>query len=536
MKCSLSACCLLFVVLLGVSACPGGGDEPPSESAARSIIYRGNGGEPGSLDPALAEDVHAFNILTDLYEGLVAESATGELIPGAAESWEISEDGLIYTFTLRDGARWSNGDAVTSQDFVRAFRRVANPTTASVYGFLLEPILHFTEVQNGDLPADKLAVSAVDDLVFEIRLRGPAPHMLAVLAMPVAFPVHGSPVTHGRFSDPGLFVGNGAYRLISHTVGHPTRLQRNSMYWDADSVVVEEINFLPIVDPGTEFNMYRAGELDITNTVPLESVRSLKETMPDQLRIAPSLALYYLAFDLTEPPFDNRLLRKALNMAIDREQLVSLIGRGERAAFGVVPPGITGHVGSRFSWRSMPDGERVRQARILYEESGYTSEMPLAIKYTYDAGDIHEKVALVVTSMWRDVLGIETTLDKREWQYFLETRNRRSDWQLMHFAWAGDYNHASTFTNIFRSADPQNLPNYRNPEYDRLLIQAASGTGSPSPDALMTEAESVLLEDYPIAPLYFYVSKHLIRPEIGGFEPNALDRHPSKYLFLKKDP
>ena len=532
---SMSGTLHLLLMFLAIAAGCDGGAEPKSPSASTSVIYRGNGGDPGSLDPALSEDIHAFNILTDLYEGLVAESATGELVPGVAESWTISDDGLTYTFHFRNDARWSNDDPVTPHDFVDAFRRVADPKTASVYGFLFEPILHFTEAQNASLPVDQLAISAVGESILEIQLREPTPHMLAVLAMPVAFPVHESVVDHGGFSNPDFFVGNGAYALKGHSIGGPTELHKAPTYWDAGAVAVDRIVYLPIVDPGREFNMYRAGGLDITNTVPTEHVQSLRETTPGQLRIAPSLAVYYLAFDLTEPPLDNGRLRQALSMAIDRDQLVSLVGRGEQAAYGVVPPGIGGHVGSRFPWRDMPDGERLRQARVLYEEAGYSAEAPLSIKYTYDTGDIHEKVALAVASMWRDALGVEVSLEKKEWQYFLETRNRKSDWQIMRFAWFGDYNHASTFTNIFRSDDPQNLSDYRNPEYDRLLVSAASETDAARRADLMAQAESVLLEDYPIAPLYFFVSKHLVRPGIIGFENNALDRHPSKYLAIAGD-
>ena len=478
---------LVAVVILG-TGCQNGTDSiPPAESS--TVIYRGNGGEPGSLDPALADDIHAFNILTDLYEGLVAESATGDLVPGVAKSWTISSDGLIYTFNLRENARWSNGDPVTSHDFVRAFRRVADPATASVYGFLLEPVLNFAEVQDGSLSPDELGVQAVDDLVLEIRLHEPAPQLLAVLAMPVAFPVHASRTAAGSFSDAERFVGNGAYTLSSHSMGGPTKLRSSSTYWDAASVAVDEIVYLPIVNPVTELNMYRAGEIDITHNIPSEQLKSLREATPGHVRIAPSLALYYLAFDLTEPPLDDARLRKALSMAIDRETLVALIGRGEQAAYGIVPGGISGHVGSSFSWRNLPDDERQRRARELYREAGYSKETPLTIKYVYDTEDIHEKVALAVSSMWRDVLGIEVTLEKREWQFFLETRDRRSDWDVMRFAWFGDYNHASTFTNIFRSNDPQNLSRYRNPDYDRLLAAAASGSDATRRAELMTEAE-----------------------------------------------
>ena len=517
------ATCRLLPLLTFLALLVGcdGGSESGTADAAPSAIVRGNGGEPGSLDPALAEDVHAFNILTDLYEGLVAQSAGGTIIPGVAESWTQSSDGLTYTFALRDGAIWSNGEPVTSADFARAFRRATDPQSTSSYGFLLEPIRE---------------VVSVDEKYLVLTLAEPTPHILALLAMPVAFPTPASRGTSASFLDPESFVGNGAYVLADHRVGDLIRLRRNPAYWDAESVAIDEVVYLPIVDPVTELNMYRAGELDITNTIPPERVRSLRESMPEQVQISPSLALYYLAFDLTEPPLDNGLLRKALTMAIDREQLVSLIGRGEQPAFSVVPHGVTGHVGSEFAWRHLSGEERVRRARALYREAGYGDKSVLTIKYTYDAGDIHEKVALVVSSMWRDVLGVEVSLEKLEWQFFLETRSRRSDWQVMRFNWFGDYNDASTFTNIFRTGDPQNLSRFSNGEFDRLLASAASTFDEASRRALMTKAESVLLADHPIAPLYFYVSKHLVRPGIGGFEQNVLDRHPSKYLFLEQKP
>jgi len=255
--------------------------------------------------------------------------------------------------------------------------------------------------------------------------------------------------------------------------------------------------------------------------------------MPANVRISPSLALHYLAFDLIEPPFDNVLLRQAFNMAIDPEQLVALIGLGEQPAYGIVPNGVAAHSGTHFAWRDLSDVERIRRARSIFRDAGYSAETPLEIKYTYDSGDIHEKIALAVSSMWRDVLGVEITLEKMEWQYFLETPDKRAEWQIMRFAWFGDYNDASTFTNIFRSGDPQNLSHYSNDEYDQRLADATKEPRTDRRADLIANAESLLLEDHPIAPLYFFVSKHLVNPRIGGFENNVLDRHPSKYLNLE---
>jgi len=505
----------LLVTASCIVAC--GHESEPTDDAT-SVIYRGNGSAPGSLDPAEAEDIHAFNILADLYEGLITLSADGKLLPGVAESWSISEDGLTYTFGLRDDALWSNGERVTADHFVNSYRRVTAPTSTSAYAFLLDPVREYV---------------AVDESTLKIRLIERTPHLLALLSMPVASPIPAMEVDTDSFVNPDKFVGNGAYLLTSREAGGAIRLRRNPYYREA--VAIDEIVYLPIVDPLTELNLFRAGELDITHSIPTERIDAMRQSMPEALRIAPSLALYYLAFDLTEPPLDDARLRQALSMAIDRRQLVEIIGRGERPAFGIVPDGIAGYEGAEFTWRDIPDEERLARALGLYNEAGYNESETLKIKYTYDSGDIHEKIALAVASMWRDALGVDVNLEKKEWQYFLDTRDQRSQWQVMRFAWYGDYNHASTFTNIFRSADEQNLPRFSNPEYDSLLATASQERDPARQAELLAEAESLLLDEHPVAPLYFYVSKHLVASGIGGFEHNALDRHPSRFLYLEAD-
>ncbi len=520
----------LFTVACVEEPQPGASKDPNSPM----IIRRGNGGEPGSLDPALAEDIHAFNILTDLYEGLVTVSADGRILPGVAKTWIVNDDGLVYTFELREDARWSNGSPVVAADFVNAFRRVADPETRSVYGFLLQKIRNFDAIQSAAMPVDQLAIVAINERLLEIRLTAPTPWFLAALSMPVTFPVY-APDSDSEVSiTPESFVGNGAFYLDSVVPGGAIGIKRNAHYWAADSVAAEHVIYLPIVDSNSELNMYRAGELDITQTIPPTQLQMLKTELPDHVRIAPSLALYYLAFDLTEPPLDNRLLRQALNMAIDRDRLVSLIGRGEQAAFGIVPPGVANHEGVRFAWQDLPAETRHKQAQELYRRAGYSDDMPLALRLTYDTGDIHERIALAVSSMWRDVLGIDISIRKLEWQYFLANRDSRAEWQVMRFAWSGDYDDASTFMNIFRSNDPQNLAAYANPDYDKLVAAASAEQNDQRRAALMQNAEAMLLADYPIAPLYFYVSKHMVSPGITGFENNILDRHPSRFLSVNR--
>ncbi len=480
----------------------------------------------------MAEDVHAFGILADLYEGLFIEAGDGTLLPGAAERWELSADGREYRFYLRDSAVWSNGEPLTAQQFVNAFRRILAPGSTSAYAFLLGPILNYQPVMAGELPVTSLGVRAIDDKTLLIELHSPAQHLPGILAMPIAFPLYDASGDR-RFRDPGSFVGNGPYVLEQWSPGEKIRLKKNENYRNASAVNIEFVEYFPITDPNTEFNMYRAGELDITFTVPADQIGALRVDKTDALHIAPTLALYYLAFDLSEPPLTNVRLREALSMAIDRQTIVQILDRGEQPAFGLVPPGVANHVGMNYEWRHLASGEREAKARHLLQEAGYDDASPLRLTLTYDTGDVHEKIALAVSSMWQTVLGIEVELQKKEWKYFLASREDRSAWQVMRFAWTGDYNDPSTFLDIFRSGSPQNLPGYRNMEYDLLLDKANQVTNREDRTKILSAAESLLLRDYPIAPLYFYVSKHLVSERVRHFRSNILDRHPTQFLALE---
>jgi len=525
---------VLLLMIVGAFYVFGPGSDRASESSAdfgTVIIHRGNGGDAQTLDPALAQDTHTFNVLTDLYEGLLATDATGNIVNAAASSWEVSEDGLVYTFHLAGDAKWSDGSPVTAGHFVTGMQRALSPETGSAYNFLLHPIRNAEEVASGAMPVDSLGVRAIDDRTLIIELGTRAPYFPSVLTMPIAYPHFGEfDVPHERFTDPEAFVGNGPFLLDEWHPGSHIRLRRNPTFREADQVAIDGVQFYAITAPVTELTMFQAEELDITSTVPGSHLTSLRETHAAELQIAPSLALYYLAFDLSEAPFDNATLRKALSMAIDRDALVEVIGRGEQPAYGLVPDGVNNYKPARFDWAALSSAERQERARRYYEEAGYSVEQPLRLNLLYDAGDFHETIVLAVAAMWRDVLGVETELDKREWKYFLATRENREDWQVMKFAWSGDYDHPGTFTDILRSTSPQNLPGYSSERYDRLLRDAEAATDPQEQMRLYAVAEAEVLRDDPIVPLYFFVSKHLVAPHIAGFESNVLDRHPSRYL------
>jgi len=524
---------LAAIVISATPACerrPGVDAEQGSQDPA-VVLRRGNGGDPETLDPARAEDVHAFRVLLDLYEGLVVVGADGGIIPGVAKSWDVSSDGLTYTFHLRPDARWSNGESVSAGHFLAGLQRTLSPGTNSAYGFLLAPLKNASQILQGAVSPSALGVSAPDDATLVVEVQSPTPYLLSILAMPIASPLWNSgELDVEQFSEPGKFVGNGAFMLDNWRPGSFIRLRRNPEFREAEKVAIDFVEYYAIHEPLSELNMYRAGQLDITATVPGSHVKNLRSSRAAELHIAPSLAIYYLAFDLSEAPFDNPILRKALTMAIDREALVNTIGRGERPAYGLVPDGMEGYQASRFDWRTLPPQRRNAQARQLYEQAGYSLAEPLQLTLTFDAGDIHEKIALAVSSMWRDVLRVNVELDKREWKYFLATRDNREDWQVMRFAWSGDYNHPSTFTEILQSSSPQNLPGYVNAHYDELLSAAGAAMDTNEQMRLLAQAERVMLADNPIAPLYFYVSKHLVAPSVTGFERNVLDQHPSRFM------
>lgn len=496
-----------------------------------STLKRGNGGDPGSLDPALAEDLHAFNVLLDLYEGLLTVAADGSIVPGVAESWTVSPDGRKYRFQLRADARWTNGARVVAQHFVHGFRHVVQSSSRAPNAFLLAPVANFQPVLDGKQPPEALGIRAEGDDRVVIELARPAAWFPTVLTMPIALPrLPGIHDDAASFSVPARFVGNGPYRLDEWSPGGAIRLRRSETFHAAESVTFDSVQFVPATDPATELRLYRTGLLDVTATIPPPEFAALLKNSPDQVQVAPGLGLYYLAFDLSEPPFDDPPLRRALSLAIDRERLVGMLGRGELAAFGLVPPGVQSHEPFHPEWRTEDRAARERRAREAFAASAYRDDAMPVIRLAYDAGDVHQKVALAVRAMWQEVLGLEVSLQQMEWKAYLDLRGDRAAWQVMRFVWVGDYDDASSFTDLFVSGGAQNLPGYANPRYDQLVAQAAARGDDPERRRLLKKAEQMLLEDHAIAPLYFMTNKHLVSDRISGFLPNALDRHPSRYI------
>jgi oligopeptide transport system substrate-binding protein len=509
---------------------------PATVDDGETVLRRGNGAEPESLDPHKARSVQAADVLRDIGEGLVGYSASGELIAAAAERWQVSEDGRQYDFWLRPEARWSNGEIVTAEHFVYSFRRLVNPETAAFYAQSLGEVEGAIDIISGNQAPGSLGVEALDEFRLRIKLKNATPYFLGLLTHWSTFPVHPPSIAeHGdAFARAGNLLSNGAYKLDAWELGSVIRLSRNENYWNNAGTAIDKVHHYVTPEPQVELNRYRAGELDMTTTVPPEAFAAIKDERPDELRLAPYLGVYYYGLNLTREPFkDNAKLRQALSMAIDREILTEKItGRGEAPAYSWVPPGVDNYQAIRVPYADMNDDERHSAARRLYKESGYDKNNPLEVEIRYNTSETHQRIALAVQSMWREVLGFEATLINEEWQVLLSNMRAKEVTQVFRAAWNGDYNDAHTFLQVMLGGNSSNMTGYASEEYDSLMQRAAEQTDLKRRQLYLEEAERVLLGDHPVIPLYFYVSKHLVSPRVRGWGDNVLDYHYSQHLSI----
>ncbi len=507
-----------------------------TDLAAEQVLHWGNGSEPQSLDPHRGEGVPGANIQRDLFDGLVNEAPNGDLVPGGAASWELSEDGTVYTFRLRENARWSNGEPVTADDWVYSLRRSADPVTGSRYTFILEPILNAAKISAGELPPDAMGVRAIDDYTLEITLEAPTPYFLGLLTHSTTYAMHRASVeAHGdRVTRPGNLVSNGAYMLTEWVAQSHVKLERNPYYWDNDSTTIDEVYFHAQENRVAEIARYRADEIDITYTdLPVTQLDWIMENLADELVTGPYLGSYYYGFNLEQPPFrDNPQLRRALTLAVDRDIITQQIRKaGEIPAFGWVPP-VLNYDSQQMPEADWTQAEREAEARRLYAAAGYSADNPLEVEILYNTEDSHRVIAIAIASMWRAVLGVETSITNQEWKVYLDTRRQKLETQVFRAGWIGDYNDANTFAAMFLSDSDLNDSGYVNARYDELIDLAAREIDLERRAEYLEEAERVLLEDLPIMPLYFYATTRLVKPWVAGLGQNIMNHHHSKDLRI----
>jgi oligopeptide transport system substrate-binding protein len=516
-----------FVVLVSCSQ-----QHPPSVAApAEVVLRRGLGGEPSSLDPAAAVDTFSTQILQDVYEGLTVESSSGDVIPGVATSWQVDQTGTKYTFQLRKDALWSNGKHIRAQDFANAWKRVVDPKRGSPVANDLRLIVGAGEIMSGRAHPSSLGVETPTDEVLVVNLVQPAPFFPELVAHSAAFPVYSE--ESARSHDAGSWVSNGPYVLSNWQPGSQIVLTQNRKYWDADTVHVPAVQYHFAPDQNAQFAAYRAGQLDMTDTIPSNAIASIRAEHPNEIVIAPYLATAYYGLNFDRPPFKgNKQLRQALAMAIDRVRLVDALGLGQIRALGFIPPSLWNYSPQRWTWESLSDTDRIAEARKLYAGAGYSSQRPLALRLLYNSNPEIKQTALVIAAMWKEVLGVETEFIDEEFRVYLQSRHDKTKWEVVRLAWNADYNDASNFLEIFRSNSPNNDTGYSDQALDTLLDDAGKSGDPDVRRRLLEAAERSVLDAYPIIPLYFLVSKRLVKPYVVGVKPNPLDRVYSRSISI----
>jgi len=534
----------MFVrVLLSLFALTFLGACGPRESAVErgnrtQTLHRSLSADVAELDPHLVTGLPEIAVVTALFEGLIGE-APHDLspVPGVAEHWEISDDGLRYTFHLRADARWSNGAPLTAEDFLASYARVLSSTLAADYASSLFFVQNAQAYHRGLCNFEAVGFDAPNETTFVITLDHPVPHFLTLLTQPVWFPVYlpalektGQPDARGNpWTRPENFVGNGPFVLKEWKPDRRIVAERNPQYWDAHNVRLTAIHFHPSSSVEAEERAFRAGQVHLTESLPLSKIEPYARDHPELLHVSPFLDTYFYRLNVTRPILNEAKVRRALSLAIDREAIVRITAGRQRVATSFVPPGIAGY--------TPPAAVRydASAAQELLAEAGYEGGRGLpTFELLINNSGNHRIIAEAVQAMWQRDLGVRVNIVSMEQKTLLSQR-RALDYQILRSDWAGDYLDPMTFLEVFSSDSGNNHTGWSSADYDSLLSRAARTAKPSARYALLARAEEILLREVPIIPIYYYTTVRLISPSLRGWYPTLLDRHPYKYLWLANE-
>ena len=504
--------------------------EPTNEAS----LHRGNRYEPATLDPHKYNTTYEAAIILDLFEGLVAYDAQGELVPGVAGSWSTTPDGRRYTFLLRPNLMWSDGAALTAEDVVFSFRRLMDPKTAAVFAPLLYMLANARAVNTGAAPLAALGVAAPDPMTVVLELDTPAPYLTQILANAFASVVPRYLIAQRgeAWTQPGVMVSNGAYALETWQPQSSIGLVRNPKFHAVAAVKLARVSYVPTEDVNAGLVRFRAGELDMQLDVPGGQLERLRAEFPAETRLTPTLLTYYLALNTTQPKLAEAKVRRALSLAIDRDVLTAKVLRsGEQPAFSFVPPIVAGYRPAPMDFAEAASDARLAEAKRLLNAAGYGPGKPLRIAYSHSAGLDMRRIGVILAGMWKRI-GVEITLLNAEGKVHFANL-REGNYEMAFVGWAADFNDAASFLYVLDSNSVRsNYSRYHNAAYDQLLAKAAALENAGARAEVLREAEALLMADQPIIPLYFGVTKNLVSQRVVGWRANAIDVHPSRYLSL----
>lgn len=526
---------LLVFVLAACTANENAGNEteqPDGEDTetAEKVLYLNNGQEPTSFDPPIGFDSVSWQALNNLMEGLTRLGKNHEPEAAIAEDWDLSDDGKTYTFHIRENAKWSNGDDVTAGDFVFAWKRLLNPETGSPAAFLGYFIEGGEAFNNGEGSADDVAVKAVDEKTFEVTLISPQEYFLSVITNPAFFPVNEKVAAENPewFSEAETFVGNGPFNLAEWEHDSHFLMEKNDQYWDAENVKLDKVHWAMVDDTNTEYQMFQAGDLD-TSDVPADLSEQLFGE--GKVEVVDQAGDYFYRFNVTKEPFQNENIRKAFAMAVDQQQIVDFVTKGqEKPAYGFVSYGFTDPSGNDFRETA---GDLVKtdveEAKKLLaqgmEEEGYDT-LP-EVTLTYSTSDAHKKIAETLQQMFKDNLGVEVQLANMEWNVFAEEQSALK-FQLSRSSFLADYADPINFLENFQTGHSMNRTGWSNAEYDQLIQNAKNESDEAARYDMMYEAEKILMDEMPIIPIHFYNQVFMQNESVSD-----IVRHPVGYMELK---
>ncbi|MDC9583075.1 ABC transporter substrate-binding protein, partial [Xenorhabdus sp. PR6a] len=444
---------------------------PNTQLADKQEITRNNFSEPGSLDPHKSEGSSEFDILRDFFERLVDTDKEENIIPALAERWE-TQDNKTWIFHLKKGVKWSDGTPLTAHDVVFSFRRLVTPDTLSPYGsYLIQAqIVNAGDVLSGKRKPQELGVKALDDTTIEITLERPKAGFLQMLAFPAVSPVSEKVIKKygNKWTLPQHFVSNGPFKLSEWVVNEKIVGVRNPYYWDDKNTVINKVTYLPLSDYKADFNRYLTGEIDISNGGPSEFLPLIKKKYGDQLHVRPVMSVYYYLFNTQKPPFDDVRVRQALALALDRNIITDkVLGNGQKPAYDVVSPGAGGIYLKPPEYALWTQEQRVAKAKKLLREAGFNEKNPLKFDLLYNTKESHKKVAIAVTSMWKQNLGVQANLQNQEWKVMLDNMHQNK-FDVVRYAWTADYNSPMSFLNTFLTGSSHNIPQYANNDFDQM--------------------------------------------------------------------
>ncbi|GED23478.1 peptide ABC transporter substrate-binding protein [Halomonas halmophila] len=495
-------------------------------------------GELASFDTSqVAGGVWESQVLMDVYEGLFKLAPDGELLPGMATDYQVSEDGRTYTFQLRDDARWSDGEPVTAEDFVTGWRHLLKPRNASKYAYMLYPVVNAEAVNRGDMPPEKLGVEALDEgRTLRVELEHSTPYFPQLLTHYTAYPLpthlleeHGS-----DWVDLEHIATNGAFTPVEWVSQSRISVEPNSQYYDAEQVSLERVNYHTSEDRNAALSRFRAGELDIVREYASERYQWLKENLPEATRMAPYLGSYYYVFNHRDGhPTSDARVREALSLAIRRKVLAEQLMQGTfEPAHAFVPPGVNHYEGLDEAPTAGKLEARMARARKLLQEAGYGPDNPLQLRLRYNSSEEHKRIAVAIAAMWRP-LGVEVDLINAEATVHYQTI-AEGDFDVARAGWVADYNDAENFLTLLKSGVGNNYGAYANPAFDALLEKAARTQDADARQALLEEAETLAMQDHAVAPLLYYVSRNLVNPALKGWQNNIEDDHPSRWISFEE--